>query len=918
MKRTFTSGSWKRKKQQEIKGNVNKLPKMDSFLLRRTNSEDTVATTSFTTGTSSTGDIVRGRGQELPISVVNYPRIVTVKVEPLEEYVDSGAAGAYNDDTNDRALSGTTSNDSNPNNARASAEPESEYVEPVTVTVTTETVTVHTVQCVQSDTHIINNDGDSLDTVASAMPTLQSDNEKRLCDVGLWGQLSNDDIAKLVASGATLFQNANGPFEKSRRCYVTKSNNRKIRVCTSSLFTSKKSNGEQYKREWLMYSPTSGKVYCFVCKLFSSSTSSLARGGFCDWRNSCIIHQHENSADHRDALLTYLTRRRACTIAEKLDEQIERDRDYWRHVLQRVIAVICTLAERGLGFRGSDETFGSQGNGNFIGLLELVAKFDPFLASHIEKYGSSGSGKTSYLSKTTCDELIHVMATKVRQSILDEIRVAGYFSLSVDSTPDKSHIDQLTIVLRYVSPVDGKPTERFINFIPIQSHTGQSLANVVLHYLCNDCGIDFTKCRGQSYDNAANMSGRYNGMQQKILEKNKYASYIPCAGHSLNLVGRASVDCCLTAVNFFAILHQLYTFFSASTHRWGLLATGLDGIGAKVPKRLSDTRWEAHADSTEAISQGYNAITDVLCNISEDKTQKGDTRQEASNLRDKMEEFEFAFMLEFWNDVLGRFQKTGKALQEGALALSTCTKLLKSLLDYLNSLRDKFEEIESKAKLRLPDVDYKGVNSRQVVRRRQINDGLAAECSLSPRDKFRVETFLHIVDVLKTNLMKRTIAYEQISDTFSFLTQLNLLHEELIQQSEKLVKSYPMDVDNSIVSELQQFHAYVKINCKKHSDSCIHTHQDLYDILINDGVKSVFPNVEVVLRMFLSLMVTNCSGERSFSQLKRIKNDQRSTMGQDKLSSLSLLCIECDKMRDLNYDDIIQGFAFQKSRNKLL
>ena len=44
---------------------------------------------------------------------------------------------------------------------------------------------------------------------------------------------------------------------------------------------------------------------------------------------------------------------------------------------------------------------------------------------------------------------------------------------------------------------------------------------------------------------------QYNGMQQKILEINKYAVYIPCAGHSLNLVGRAAVDCCLGAVNFF-------------------------------------------------------------------------------------------------------------------------------------------------------------------------------------------------------------------------------------------------------------------------------------------------------------------------------------------------------------------------------
>jgi hypothetical protein len=50
-------------------------------------------------------------------------------------------------------------------------------------------------------------------------------------------------------------------------------------------------------------------------------------------------------------------------------------------------------------------------------------------------------------------------------------------------------------------------------------------------------------------------------------------------------------------------------------------------------------------------------------------------------------------------------------------------------------------------------------------------------------------------------------------------------------------------------------------------------------------------------------MVTNCSGERSFSRLKRIKNELRSTMSQDMLSALSSLFIENDKLRQTNCDD---------------
>ncbi len=57
------------------------------------------------------------------------------------------------------------------------------------------------------------------------------------------------------------------------------------------------------------------------------------------------------------------------------------------------------------------------------------------------------------------------------------------------------------------------------------------------------------------------MSGRYKGMQQNVLETNKFAIYVPCAAHSLNLVGRSAVDCCQEAINFFSTVQLLYTFF---------------------------------------------------------------------------------------------------------------------------------------------------------------------------------------------------------------------------------------------------------------------------------------------------------------------------------------------------------------------
>ena len=68
---------------------------------------------------------------------------------------------------------------------------------------------------------------------------------------------------------------------------------------------------------------------------------------------------------------------------------------------------------------------------------------------------------------------------------------------------------------------------------------------------------------------------------------------------------------------------------------------------------------------------------------------------------------------------------------------------------------------------------------------------------------------------------------------------------------------------------------------------------------MNKKVADTFPNVETTLRMYLVLMVTNCSGERSFSKLKFIKNRLRTTMSHDRLSHLVLMSIEYDIPRKI-------------------
>jgi len=202
------------------------------------------------------------------------------------------------------------------------------------------------------------------------------------------------------------------------------------------------------------------------------------------------------------------------------------------------------------------------------------------------------------------------------------------------------------------------------------------------------------------------------------------------------------------------------------------------------------------------------------------------------------------------------------------------------------------------------------------VRKKQAYDGAASDADeeLSPRDKFRVKSFIPIIDVLEANLRRSTTVYNYAANKFSFLVDLEASEAQLREAVETLMKEYPNDVDINLIGELKHFHAYVKQNYPGKEQIC---HKDLYQIIFQDKIHLVFPNVEAILQLFLCLMVTNCSGERSFSQLKRIKNELRATMSQDKLSALSIMCIESDKLCSISFEDIIYDFAFEKSRKKM-
>lgn len=91
----------------------------------------------------------------------------------------------------------------------------------------------------------------------------------------------------------------------------------------------------------------------------------------------------------------------------------------------------------------------------FFKLIECVAKFDFTLANHLRKITSQET-RNQYLSKNIQNEIIQMVSDAVRSNILSMIKKAKYFSIIVDGTPDKSHVEQITLIIRFVF-INDKP-----------------------------------------------------------------------------------------------------------------------------------------------------------------------------------------------------------------------------------------------------------------------------------------------------------------------------------------------------------------------------------------------------------------------------------------------------------------------------
>ena len=116
----------------------------------------------------------------------------------------------------------------------------------------------------------------------------------------------------------------------------------------------------------------------------------LANEGFNDWNHLGIrIKEHKTSPEHMLNMATWYELRLRLqnnqTIDKIAQQELQKEREHWRKVLFRIILIVKFLAAHNLAFRGTNTKLYQESNGNFLGMVQMLAKFDPVIQEHVRR-----------------------------------------------------------------------------------------------------------------------------------------------------------------------------------------------------------------------------------------------------------------------------------------------------------------------------------------------------------------------------------------------------------------------------------------------------------------------------------------------------------------------------------------------------
>ena len=80
-------------------------------------------------------------------------------------------------------------------------------------------------------------------------------------------------------------------------------------------------------------------------------------------------------------------------------------------------------------------------------------------------------------------------------------------------------------------------------------------------------------------------------------------------------------------------------------------------------------------------------------------------------------------------------------------------------------------------------------------------------------------------------------------------------------------------------------------------------------------LRSFFPNIHIIFKIFVTLLVTTCTHKSTFSTLKRLKRYLRNSCDQERSTGLALMLVHREV--DIDNEEIITAFDTTEKAREL-
>ena len=534
---------------------------------------------------------------------------------------------------------------------------------------------------------------------------------------------------------------------------------------------------------------------------------------------------------------------------------------------------------------------------NFTKLVDLIISCG---GEDLKKFIDTASRNATYSSTDAVHDFIEAIGTWVDESQLYQLQNASFFSLMADECTDIATIEELSIFCRWME--DGKPVEHFMDIIPLKKADAESIYSLLVDWLTKR-NIQLGKLVGMGFDGAATFSGKNTGVQARLRENSPHALFMHCRCHLLQLACVQAANKTNGIKHVYTTLIALWKFFHYSPKRTGNLKevqSVLDLPELKIVKP-SDTRWLAHEKCVKVVKANYAAIVVTLENIYE-QTHEPEALG-ISKIFSRESTLSAMYLLDF---ALPQVAKLSKCLQTEKLDLTAISSLVDATLCTLN------DALLPAANWVLELLDAK----------EEIEAAIGIHITSATIASFQDSVAKHFITDLKNNIASR-FASQDVVSSFSIFDPKKmppLDSPDLSSYGEKCIetllnhygKGLPAKsvlgeaitreplISSDLSTEWKTYRRYITQQPKENMKV------QLKELTTNDMLKTMFPDLNVLAGVCLTIPVGTASVERSFSQMKMIKTRLRNRLKDTSLFFLMKIAIESpETLLDKDLDDII-------------